>query len=121
VVDALGNPLRLRLTAGQYPDITQADALLADFACDYVIADRGYAAQPFLEAIAAQGAIPVIPPHQCRKQPCAYDPWLYRERHLVECFINKNKHYRRIFTRFDKLASRYLGFVQFASTLIWIR
>jgi len=120
-VDALGNPLRLRLTAGQCHDITQADSLLADFVCDYVIADRGYAAQPFLDAIVAQGAIAVIPPHQRRKQPWAYDSWLYRERHLVECFINKIKHYRRIFTRFDKLASRYLGFIQLVSTLIWLR
>ena len=120
-VDALGNPLRLRLTAGQRHDITQADALLEDFVCDYVIADRGYAAQPFLEAILTQGAIPVIPPHQRRKQAWTYDTWLYRERHLVECFINKIKHYRRIFTRFDKLANRYLGFIQFVSTLIWLR
>ena len=120
-MDALGNPLRLRLTAGQRHDITQADALLADFICDYVIADRGYAAQPFLDAIGAQGAIPVIPPHQRCKQAWAYDTWLYRERHLVECFISKLKHYRRIFTRFDKLASHYLGFIQLVSTLIWLR
>ena len=120
-VDALGNPLRLRVTAGHHHDITQAEALLADFTCDYVIADRGYAAQSFLDAIVAAGAIAVIPPHQRRKQPWNYEAWLYRERHLVECFINKIKHYRRIFTRFDKLASRYLGFVQLVSTLICLR
>jgi len=111
----------LRLTAGQRHDITQATALLTDFVCDYVIADRGYAAQPFIEAILATGAIPVIPPHQRSKQQREYDSWLYRERHLVECFISKLKHYRRIFTRFDKLATRYLGFIQFVSTLIWLR
>jgi transposase len=44
-----------------------------------------------------------------------------KERHLVECFINKIKHYRRVFSRFEKLANRYLGFVQFASVLIWLR
>lgn len=86
-----------------------------------MIADRGYAAQPFLDVILATGAIPVIPPHQRRKQTWTYDTWLYRERHLIECFIGKLKHYRRIFTRFDKLANRYLGFVQFVSTLIWLR
>ena len=32
---------------------------------------------------------PVIPPRSNRKQPCDYDAHLYRERHLVECFINK--------------------------------
>ena len=38
-----------------------------------------------------------------------------------ECLIGKIKHYRRIFSRFDKLASRYLGFLQFVGALIWLR
>ena len=47
--------------------------------------------------------MPVIPPRSNRKEPADYDRHLYRERHLVECFINKIKHYRRIFSRFEKL------------------
>ena len=38
---------------------------------------------------------------------------LYGERHLVECYINKMKHYRHIFSRFDKLAKMYLAFLHF--------
>lgn len=49
------------------------------------------------------------------------DGWWYRERHLVECFFSKLKHFRRVFSRFDKLARRYLGFIQFTSVLIWLR
>jgi transposase len=49
------------------------------------------------------------------------DTWLYRERHLIECFINKIKHYRRIFSRFEKLSSRYPGFLHFVGALIWLR
>ena len=120
-VDALGNPLRVRLTAGQRHDSTQAQALLEGYACEYVIADRGYAAEALHDWIIQQGATPVIPPHQKRKHPRDYDRWLYRERHLVECFINKVKHFRRVFSRFDKLARRYLGFVQLACVLIWLR
>ena len=41
--------------------------------------------------------------------------------HLVECFFNKLKHFRRCFSRFDKLARNYLSFLHFASTLIWLR
>ena len=120
-VDALGNPLRVLLTAGQRHDSTQAQALLEGYSSTYVMADRGYAAQPLFDWIIQNGAIPVIPPHQKSKQPREYDTWLYRERHLVECFINKIKHFRRVFSRFDKLARRYLGFVQFVSALIWLR
>jgi len=50
-----------------------------------------------------------------------YDKWVYRERHLVECFINKIKHFRRIFSRFEKLDRSFLGFLHFVSTLVWLR
>ena len=50
-----------------------------------------------------------------------YDKHLYKERNLVERFINKIKHFRRIFSRFDKLDCSYLGFLHFVSTLIWLR
>jgi transposase len=120
-VDALGNPLRFTLTAGQRHDITQAEALLVGLDSDFVIADRGYDADAFITFIIDQGSTPVIPPRKRRKEPRAYDTWLYRERALVECFINKIKHFRHVFARFDKLATRFLGFLHFVGALIWLR
>ena len=120
-VDGLGNPLRLRLTGGQRHDITQAPDLIDGFQFEHVIADRSYGAQDFRALVVQSGADVVIPPRQNAQQPHDYDHWLYRERHLVECFINKIKHFRRVFSRFDKLARRYLGFLQLTSTLIWLR
>jgi transposase len=119
--DALGNPLRFTLTGGQRHDITQARHLVDGFDFERLIADRGYAAQDFVDEIVDYGAEAVIPPHQRALAQRAYDTWLYRERHLVECFINKIKHFRRVFSRFDKFASRYLGFLQFVGALIWLR
>ncbi len=120
-VDALGNPLQFKLTAGQAHDITQAESLLLSAPIEYVIADKGYDAETFVQVIRERGAVPVIPPRSNRKVPREYDAHLYKERHLVECFINKIKHYRRIFSRYDKLAMTYLGFLHFVSTLIWLR
>ena len=120
-VDGLGNPLRWRLTAGQSHESTEAQALLDGLVGEHVIADRGYAGQALVDWIVEQGAEAVIPPHQRAKQPREYDTWLYRERHLVACFVNKIKHYRRVFSRFDKLASRYLGFLHFVRALVWLR
>jgi transposase len=40
---------------------------------------------------------------------------------LVECFIGKLKYFRRVFSRFDKYASRFLAFIYFASTMIWLK
>ena len=120
-VDGLGNPLRFKLTPGQKHDITQAEMLISGYEGEYVIADKGYDSQGFIQHISDSGMVAVIPPRSNRKQPRSYDDHLYRERHLVECFIGKMKHYRRIFSRFDKLDSRYLGFLQFAAVLIWLR
>ena len=102
-VDGLGNPLRFILTGGQRHDITQAEELIAGYAGEQVLADKGYDSQEFREHILALGMTAVIPPRSNRKEPAGYDRHLYRERHLVECFINKIKHYRRIFSRFEKL------------------
>ena len=120
-VDALGNPLRFTLTGGHRHDITQAEALIVDFEYEYVIADRSYDSSDFLQTIVDNAATPVIPPRNNRRQQREYDKYLYQERHLVECFIGKIKHFRRIFSRFEKLASRFLGFLSFAGALIWLR
>ena len=120
-VDALGNPLRFKLTQGQTHDVTQAQALIADFEAEHVIGDKGYDSTAFLQRILDSGALPVIPPRSNLKTMRDYDQHLYRERHLVECFINKIKHYRHIFSRFDKLSSRFMGFLSFVGTLICLR
>lgn len=121
LVDALGNPLRFILTGGEVHDVTQAAALLAETQSDFVLADKGYDANSLIEQIETQNAIPVIPSRANRKTVRWYDAALYRERHVVECFVNKIKHFRHIFSRFDKLASRYIGFLEFVATLIWLR
>lgn len=120
-VDGRGNPVRVRVTTGQRHESTQASALLDSFTFDRVIADRGYAAADFVASLHERGSEAVIPPHQRAKSKRAYDTWLSRERHLVECCINKLTQFRRIFSRFDKRERSYLGVVQFACALIWLR
>ncbi len=113
--------MRFRLTAGPRHDITQAEALIADYTFTCLIADRSYDADEFLHLLVDKPAEAVIPPRRNRKAPRDYDLHLYKERHLVECLINKLKQYRRIFSRFDKLDQRYLGFLCLAGALIWLR
>jgi transposase len=120
-VDALGNPLRFLLTAGQRHDITQARNLVVGFDFERLIADRSYDASDFLQVIAEKEAEAVIPPRKNRKVLREYDRHLYKERHLIECFFNKIKQYRRLFSRFEKLDKRLLGFLSLAATLIWLR
>lgn len=103
-VVALGNPLRFLLTAGQAHEAPHARALLTGYEPDFVLGDKGYDAEHIRTTIAKNGAQAVIPPRSNRKDPSAYDPGLYKERHLIECFIGKFKHFRRCFARFDRLA-----------------
>jgi len=119
--DALGNPLKFILTPGQNHDITQAEALTDNFTAAAVPADKGYDSDQFRQYLQQRGTVPVIPPRSNRKNPQDYDRHLYKERHLVECFINKIRQFRHIFSRFDKLAGRYLSFLHFAGALIWLR
>jgi transposase len=121
LVDALGNPLKFILTPGQRNDITQGEALIKGLQNTTVIADKGYDSNAFIQRIEEQKCIAVIPPKKNRKIHRQYDKHLYKERHLVECFFSKIKHFRRIFSRFDKTASVFLGFLNFVGALIWLR
>jgi transposase len=82
---------------------------------------KGYDSDPLIKAVTAKGIKAVIPPKKNRRAQRQYDQHLYRERHLIECFINKLKHYRRVFSRFEKLSKNYLGFLSFVSALVWLR
>lgn len=85
---------------------------------EHVIADKGYDSAGLVRVIGAGGARAVIPPRSNRKEPRAYDEHLYKERNLVERFLNKVKHCRRIATRYEKTARNYLAFWQLASTMV---
>ena len=72
-VDALGNPLRVILSAGQIADIEQAEALIRGQSAEFIVADKGYDSDAFVEAISAQGSQPAIPPRSNRLNPRSFD------------------------------------------------
>jgi transposase len=103
ITDALGNPLEFVLTGGQGSDIGQPETLLAltPAGADAFVGDKGYDADPLVQAIKERGMKPVIPPRSGRTQARECDWFVYKERHLIECFFNKIKHYRIIFSRYE--------------------
>ena len=116
VVDALGNPIEVLLTTGNTNDITVAEKLLSRIRLKgaTVLADRAYGKWALREYIANHDADFCIPPKKNDPDPWYVDWWLYKERHLVEKFFLKLKEFRRVATRYDKLASRFLSFVLLA-------
>ena len=119
--DALGNALRFILTGGERNDITQAEQLIENLSAEYVIADKGYDSEAFVLKVKEHNSEAVIPSRGNHKVQREIDKHLYKERHLIENQIGKLKQFRRVFSRFDKLAKNYLSFIYFASTLIWLR
>lgn len=111
----------MHLTPGQAHEAPHAEALLKDYRAEFVLADKAYDAQHIRTTIQNLGAEAVIPPRSNRLDPSDYDAERYKERHLIECFFSKLKHFRCCFSRFDKLACHFLSFLYFASTLIWLR
>ena len=119
--DALGNALRFILTGGERNDITQAESLVKDFSAEYVIADKGYDSGAFVLHLTERDSEAVIPSRTDHKVQREIDTHLYQERHLIENQIGKLKQFRRVFSRFDKLAKNYLSFIYFASSVVWLR
>ena len=109
------------LTPGQTADIKPAADLIRGKVATNILADKGYDFNEFIELIEVQSQQPVIPPRCNRLEQREYDRHTYKERHLVEVFFNKIKHFRRVSTRYEKLARNYLAFVQFASCMVWLR
>ena len=122
VVDQDGLPVRIILTAGQASDMTAVPELLAGLPIPApVVADRGYDSNAVLDLIRRSGAEPSIPSTSQRTVRRSVDMAIYRQRNLVERFFCKLKHFRRIATRFDKLARNFLAAVLIASTRLWLR
>lgn len=92
--------------------------LLGDHEPDAVIADKAYDADVFLDLVRTRDAEIVIPPTRNRILQRRYDRHKYKRRNLIERFINRLKHYRRVATRFEKTARNYLSFAQLASALV---
>ena len=86
-----------------------------------LLADRGYDADWIRELVMRRGAWANIPPKRNRSNLINFSPNLYRDRNRIERFFSRIKQCRRVATRYDKLASNYLAFVQLASIRLWLR
>jgi hypothetical protein len=81
----------------------------------------GYDSNAVLDLIASSGAQPNIPSCARRLVRRSVDPAIYRRRNLIERFFCKLKQFRRVATRFDKLARNFLAAVLLTSIRLWLR
>lgn len=86
-----------------------------------VIADRGYDANRIRATLHDQGTIPVTPGRRNRKRLIQYDERRYKDRWRVEAMFCHPKDFRRIATRYDKLARNFLSAVSLAAAVaFWL-
>ncbi len=122
LTDVVGRPFALILTPGNVSDVTVASELLTRAGgARYVLADKGYDADALRRTMRQAGAVPVIPGRITRKKKIAYDRSRYRDRHLIENAFCRLKDFRRVATRYDKLAANFLSAVVLAAILaFWL-
>lgn len=105
VVDALGNPVHFLLTGGNIFDASAAIDLLSEvnISGSNILGDKAYGTKSIRTYITEQRASYTIPPKSNVIEPWFCDFHTYKERHLIECFFNKLKVFRRVATRYDIL------------------
>ncbi|WP_183969538.1 IS5 family transposase [Sagittula marina] len=120
VTDANGRPIKFFMTAGQVSDYTGAAALLSNLPeAEWLLADRGYDADWYREALRDKGIKPCIPGRKSRGKPVKYDKRRYTRRNRIEIIFGKLKDRRRVATRYDRCPKVFLSAVALAATVIF--
>ncbi len=121
--NAAGLPIGVVLSEGEAHDVRAYDGLMQQRDSDpgAMLADKGYDSDAIRHDLRDSGATPEIPTKSNRKVQYSVSKPLYALRSRIECFIGHLKEQRRIATRYDKLATSFVGFVLLGCIRIWAR
>jgi transposase len=85
----------------------------------HMLADKAYDSAELRHELDARGTKPVIPNRSNRNDPFPFNKRLYKLRWRIEAAFNRLKDFRRIATRYDRLACNYLASVCLVAALVW--
>ena len=112
--------IAILLTGGEAHDCPVAERLIRRCkASKCLLGDKAYDSAELRLWLQHRNTKPVIPNRSNRKQPFRFSKRLYRERHRIENAFSRLKDFRRIATRYDRLARNFLASVCLAAALIW--
>ena len=122
VTYAEGRPIRFYMTAGQVSDYAGAAALLGSLPkAERLLADRGYDADWFRDALKDKGIKPCIPGRESRSKPIKHDRRRYKRRNRIEIMFGRLKDWRRVATRYDRCPKVFLSAIALAATVMcWL-
>jgi transposase len=122
VADTYGRPVAFTLTPGNIADIAIARPLLGTLEPSRrLLADRAYDADSLRTWLKQRGTTPVVPSTAARKRPYPLDRNAYKRRNLIERLFCRLKDWRRIATRYDRLARNYLSALALVATIcFWV-
>jgi putative transposase len=108
------------LTGGEAHDCPVAERLIDRVEpAERMLGDKAYDSNELRDELQERRTKPVIPNRSNRKQPFSFSKRLYKLRWRIESAFNRLKDFRRIATRYDKLARNYLAAVCLVAALVW--
>jgi len=114
-------PLKIKITAGNIADCTEAEYLISDIKAKAILADKGYDTNQIVEMAQNAGMEVVIPPKSNRREQRKFNKEFYKRRHLVENAFLWLKRWRGIATRYAKNTLSFLSAVQIRFISIWLK
>jgi transposase len=84
-----------------------------------LLADKGYDSDAIRAFLKELGIKPVIPGRSNRKKKIRFDKEAYKNRNVVERCFCRLKDFRRIATRYDKLAQNFISAVCLVATVAY--
>lgn len=120
IADAKGRLLSVLLTGGQTHDCPPAKRLIRRTkSAKRLLGDRAYDSAELRQWLNGRGTKAVVPNKSNRKQPFSFDRKSYKQRHRIENAFCRLKDFRRIATRYDRLATNFLAAVCLVAAIVW--
>jgi transposase len=121
LVEGQGRMMAAVLAPGQTYEVEAAAPMLNSLKNILPVGDKGFDSDDLRQQLLAQGCLASIPPRSGRLSPAWHHRGFYRQRHKIENFFQRIKVYKRICTRYEKLALTFLNLVLVAAILDWLK
>ena len=121
LVEGRGRLMAAAIAPGQTYEVEASAPLLKTLRRVLLVGDKGFDSDALRRQMLAQGCLASVPPRSGRCAPAWFHRGLYRQRHKIENFFQRIKIYKRVSTRYEKLALTFLNFILVAAVFDWLK